>query len=148
MCSTLHALFEGKRELFKGLYIDSTDYSFEKYPVLTFNFADINPESYKDFLNAFQNRISDQARSNGVDVEREKPSKMLYSVLRRLDKKAVIIVDEYDTPIIHTYKNIKLADKIRDTLSVFYSVIKNSDDKIRFFFLTGVTKFSNMSIFS
>ncbi len=46
MCSTLHALFEGKRELFKGLYIDNTDYSFEKYPVLHLNFADFNTTSY------------------------------------------------------------------------------------------------------
>ena len=46
MCSTLHALFEGKRELFKGLYIDSTDYSFEKYPVLHFNFAEFNTDDY------------------------------------------------------------------------------------------------------
>ncbi len=148
MCSTLHSLFEGKRELFKGLYIDSTDYSFEKYPVFHFNFADINTESYEDFLYAFQDRIKEQAGKNGVDVESKKPSEMLYSALRELDGNAVIIVDEYDTPIIHTYKDIELADKIRDTLSSFYSVIKNRDDKVRFFFITGITKFSNLSIFS
>ncbi len=57
MCSTLHCLFDGKRELFKDLYIDKTDYSFGKFPVLHFNFADINAESYDDFLFSFQNRI-------------------------------------------------------------------------------------------
>ena len=67
---------------------------------------------------------------------------------QKTEKKVVIIVDEYDTPIIHTYKNIELAGRIRDTLSTFYSVIKNRDDKVRFFFITGITKFSNLSIFS
>lgn len=148
MCSTLQALFEGRRELFKDLYIDKTDYSFEKYPVLHFNFANINTESYEDFLNAFQDRIIEQASNNGLEVERKKPSEMLYSTLSRLDKKAVVIADEYDTPIIHTYKNTELVDKIRDTLSSFYSVIKNTNEKVRFLFITGITKFSNMSIFS
>jgi len=73
---------------------------------------------------------------------------MLTSFLSGIGRKAVIIVDEYDSPIIHTYKDSKKADNIRDTLSTFYAVIKNTDSKIRFFFLTGITKFSNMSIFS
>lgn len=148
MCSTLHALFEGKRELFKGLYIDKTDYSFEKYPVLHFNFADFNTCSYDAFLRDFQIALSDEAERNGIIVERDLPSTMLSAILRKNKGKYVIIVDEYDTPIIHTYKNIELADRIRETLSTFYSVIKNTDDKIRFFFIAGITKFSNMSIFS
>ena len=148
MCSTLHALFEGKRELFKGLYIDSTNYSFEKYPILHFNFADMNAESYEDFLYAFQERLINQAENYGITLERKKPSEMLYEFLLKASKKTVIIVDEYDTPIIHTYKDLEKADRIRDTLSTFYSVIKNRDDKVRFFFITGITKFSNMSIFS
>ncbi len=151
MCSTLHALFEGKRELFKGLYIDKTDYSFEKYPVLHFNFAQMNTSgstSYEKFLKSFQDAVIREARYNGITVEREEPCDMLLSIMDKVDERLVIIIDEYDTPIIHTYKNIELADKIRDTLSTFYSVIKNTDEKVRFFFLTGVTKFSNMSIFS
>ncbi len=91
MCSTLHALFDGKRELFKGLYIDKTDYSFEKYPVLHFNFADINTTSYERFLETFQNRIIEEAEKNGIHIERNEPSEMLYSVLRKLAKEAVII---------------------------------------------------------
>lgn len=148
MCSTLNALFEGKRELFKGLFIDSTDYSFEKYPVLHFNFAEFNTDDYDSFLDDFQTEIIKEANRNGINVERKSPSSMLKSFLNQVEQKVVIIVDEYDTPIIHTYKNIKLADRIRDTLSTFYSVIKNRDEKVRFFFITGITKFSNLSIFS
>ncbi len=148
MCSTLHSLFEGKRELFEGLYIDSTDYSFEKYPVLHFNFAEYNTTSYEAFLRSFQLALIDNAQINGIELENDEPSIMLTSFLNKTRNKAVIIVDEYDTPIIHTYKDTEKVDKIRETLSVFYSVIKNKGDKIRFFFITGITKFSNMSIFS
>ncbi len=61
MCSTLDSLFQGKRELFKGLYIDTTDYSFEKFPVLHFNFAEYDTTSYETFQRIFQNRIIDEA---------------------------------------------------------------------------------------
>ena len=148
MCSTLHALFEGKRELFKGLYIDSTEYTFEKYPVLHLNFADCNTTSYEAFLNDFQIAITDEAERNGLTVEKSEPSTMLKAVLKEAGKKVVIIVDEYDSPIIDSYMDKEKADRIRDTLSMFYTVIKNNDDRVRFFFITGITKFSNMSIFS
>ena len=148
MCATLHSLFDGKRELFKGLYIDNTDYSFEKYPVLHLNFADISTSSYEIFLKAFRKRIIDQADNNGVRIESDEPSEMLYSFLQKSGRKVVIIVDEYDSPIIDSYMDKEKCDRIRDTLSTFYTVIKNNDDKVRFFFITGITKFSNMSIFS
>ena len=148
MCSTLHALFEGKRELFKGLYIDSTDYSFEKFPVIHLNFADYNTTSYEAFLNDFQIAITDEAERNGLTVTKGEPSTMLKAVLKEAGKKTVIIVDEYDSPIIDSYMDREKADRIRNTLSMFYTVIKNNDDRVRFFFITGITKFSNMSIFS
>ena len=68
MCSTLRALFEGKRDLFRGLYIDGTDYSFEKFPVIHLNFADYNTTSYEVFLNDFQTAIIDEAERNGLTV--------------------------------------------------------------------------------
>jgi hypothetical protein len=148
MCSTLHALFEGKRDLFKGLYIDNTDYSFEKYPVIHLNFADYNTTSYEAFLNDFQIAITDEAERNGLTVTKGEPSTMLKAVLKDAGKKTAIIVDEYDSPIIDSYMDKEKADRIRNTLSMFYTVIKNNDGKVRFFFVTGITKFSNMSIFS
>ena len=148
MCSTLHALFEGKRELFKGLYIDNKDYSFEKYPVLHFNFAGINTTTYESFLEGFQKRIIDEAENNGINIKTDEPSEMLYSFLQKSGRMVAIIVDEYDSPIIDSYLDKEKCDRIRDTLSMFYTVIKNNVDKVRFFFITGITKFSNMSIFS
>ncbi len=148
MCSTLHALFDGKRELFRDLYIDKTDYSFEKYPVMHFNMALLSKVSYEAFLNDFQIAIMDEAESNGIMVERSEPSTMLNYVLKVAEKEVVIIIDEYDEPMIHTYEDKEKAERIRESFSQFYTVIKNRSEKIRFFFITGITKFSNMSIFS
>ena len=147
MCSTLHALFEGKRELFKGLYIDSTDYSFEKYPVLHFNFARMNisaSTTYEKFVKSFQDAIIREAKQCGITVEREEPCDMLLSILYNADKNVVIIVDDYDAPIIHTYEDTEKADKIKDTISTFYSVIKNTGEKIRFVFITGVVRLTSV----
>ena len=139
MCSTLCALFEGKRELFKGLYIDKTDYSFEKYPVLHFNFAEFSTDDYDAFLEDFQCEIISQARNNGIIVEREEPSDMLSSLLEQSESKVVIIIDEYDTPIIHASKDSEKLKRIDDSLGSFCSVIKNTDEKVRFLFITGIT---------
>ncbi len=129
MWSTFKCLFEGKRKLFKGLYIDKTDYSFEKYSTLHLNFAEFSTEDYEAFIEDFQNELISEAGRNGVKIERNRPSAMLKSFLTQVDKKVVIIVDEYDTPIIHTYKDKQKADKIREALSVFYSIIKNQNEK-------------------
>ncbi len=140
MCSTLQALFEGKRELFRGLYIDSTDYSFEKYPVLRFNFGCINTTSSEAFRESLQNKIMDEARRNGIAVEKAAPSSMLIEVLENAGKKVVIIIDEYDTPIINTADKKELLEAVLSTLGTFYSVIKNMCSCIRFVYITGITK--------
>ncbi len=140
MCSTLQALFEGKRELFRGLYIDSTDYSFEKYPVLRFNLGCISTASSEAFRKSLQNRIIEEAGRNGISVERAAPSTMLIEVLEKAVRKVVIIIDEYDTPIINTAENRELSENILSTLRPFYSVIKNACGNIRFVYITGITK--------
>ena len=144
MCSTLHALFEGKRELFKGLYIDSTDYAFEKYPVLHFDFSNIKTESFEEFRETFQNLIIEQAAINGFTVESKAPSQMLLSILDSYDGKVVIIIDEYDYPLVHTAGDTNLYERIKNTFSTFYSVIKNTDEKIRFVFITGVVRLTSV----
>lgn len=112
------------------------------------NFANFNTTRYDAFLNDFQIALFDEAERNGLATAKDEPSTMLNAILKKAGKKVVIIVDEYDSPIIDSYMDKKKADRIRDTLSTFYTVIKNNDDKVRFFFITGITKFSNMSIFS
>ena len=144
MCSTLHSLFEGKRELFKGLYIANTDYAFEKYPVLHFDFSNIKTDSFEEFRETFQNLIIEQAAINGFTVERKAPSQMLLSILDSYDGKVVIIIDEYDYPLVHATSDMNLYERIKNTFSTFYSVIKNTGEKIRFVFITGVVRLTSV----
>ena len=149
MCSTLEALFEGKRELFKGLYIDSTDYDFKPYPVLYFNFANMPlDEGWEVFKINFQMKIAQEAKKLGYGLTLNSPATMLEEFFNWLDNKQVaIIIDEYDAPLIHSL-NLDWAKNVRSTFNAFYATIKNATCPIRFLFITGVTKFSNLSLFS
>ena len=148
MCSTLECLFKGERELFKGLYIDSTGYDYKKYPVLRFDFSEINTESLESFLYDFRNTIAFLASNIGIDVKEASPSSMLKCILDRFDGQLVIIIDEFDSPIVSTLNTRELAEGMRSVFNAFYKVIKANSEKIRFLFITGVTKLSHMSIFS
>ena len=148
-CSTLEHLFKGEKELFNGLYIErETDYKFEKYPVLHFNFSLLNTSSFESFLSGFEEMIAEKAIENGIDIERNLPSYMLMEFLKKSDKESVIIIDEFDSPIIDSLNEREKLERIRSEFSSFYSVIKNTGSRVRFLFITGVTKLSNMSIFS
>ena len=148
-CSTLEHLFKGERELFKGLYIaEETGYSFEKHPVLHFNFSLLNTSSFESFLFGFEDMIAEKAIESGIELEHNLPSYMLMEFLRRSEKASVIIIDEFDSPIIDSLDDKGKLERIRSEFSSFYSVIKNTGSKVRFLFITGVTKLSNMSIFS
>lgn len=148
-CNTLEAIFRGRKELFEGLAISRTDYDFRSYPVLHFDFSKLSAVSYEDFLNDFSTAIRFQARDNGIAIEEGKPSSMLDELLDQLEE-PVIIIDEFDSPIITSVSDgeSKLAEAMRKEFNAFYNVIKNYTGKIRFFFMTGVTKLSGLSIFS
>ena len=155
-CSTLHAVFEGRKDLFKGLYIaEKTDYSFEKYPVLHFNFANLSKLSAEDFIGSMQDMIiAEAANAAGItDLDRASPARMLWDVLPRIAEKtgkgAVIIIDEYDDPLTKAILGgFSYTEEMRLVLNDFFSVIKNSSAYIRFFFMTGCIRLSNLSIFS
>ena len=140
--STLHALFEGKRELFKGLYIEDK-YSFEKFPVLHLNFSELSTSTYEGFENSFVNDLRLNGRKFGIELAGDDPANMLFNLLYGLHKRAVVIIDEFDAPIRTAI--IEGKSYIRDMRSVlndFYSVIKNCDEYIRFFLLSGVTQYT------
>ena len=117
-CSTLEHLFKGERELFKGLYIaEETDYSFEKHPVLHFNFSLLNTSSFESFLFGFEDMIAEKAIESGIELERNLPSYMLMEFLRRSEKASVIIIDEFDSPIIDSLNDKGKLERIRSEFS-------------------------------
>ena len=153
MLSTLECLFRGKHELFKGLAIDSLDYDWVEYPVLHFNFAGIKAKTFEAFVADFKTCLEDtfsavkapwnSAISPGANFRRA-----IGALAENTGKPVVVLIDEYDAPVSHALFDIKLATDIRQELSDFYIQIKNNAANIRFMMMTGVTKFTQLSVFS
>ncbi|UTY34459.1 ATP-binding protein [Treponema putidum] len=160
--STLKAYFLGQKELFKDLYIEKAEEkraeiektdAWVEYPVL---YMDFNTKYYKDqealftIINLHLNdweRLYNLTKTSG-DIE-DRFKTVILALYQKTGKQVVILVDEYDKPLLQTMGvNEALNEEYRNTLKAFYSVIKTCDQYIRFAFLTGVTKFSKVSIFS
>ncbi|MCQ2344488.1 MAG: ATP-binding protein [Paludibacteraceae bacterium] len=151
--STLKAFYEGKRELFEGLAIARhEDVTWEKHPVL---YVDLNVGNYNSEevliskLNLF---LSNWEKLYGKDETEVGLGDRFEGVIRRAceqtGKKAVILVDEYEKPLLEAIGKPKLQETFRDTLRGFYGVLKSMDAYIEFAMLTGVTKFGKLSVFS
>ena len=148
--STLEAIFQGKRELFKGLAIDALDYDWKSYPVVHIDFSDC-PASTREGLESWlRSTILDVCDTYGIQTrEQVVPATMFSQLLMNLSAqgKIVLLIDEYDKAISdHALSDNVL--ELRDTLKEFYQVIKKRSEILRFVFITGVTKFSKMGIFS
>ena len=160
--STLAAYFLGQKELFKDLYIEQAEEeqavreqrsAWLEYPVL---YLDFNTKNYSNeqALTAILNaHLRDWEETFALEQRDEAPDirfkDLIQRIYRQTGKQVVILVDEYDKPLLQTMGvNEELNEKYRNELKAFYSVIKTCDQYIRFAFLTGVTKFSKISIFS
>lgn len=152
LLSTFEAYFEGKKELFEGLAIAELETEWKQHPVLH---LDLNAEKYDSperlnliigrHLNLWEDRY-------GKDIREETLSGRFSGVIRRASEQAgcgvVVLVDEYDKPLLQALGNDALLEDYRQTLKAFYGVLKSSDRYLRFVFLTGVTKFAQVSVFS
>ncbi len=150
--STLEAIFTGKKELFSGLWIESANYEWEVYPIIRIDMSKI-PHGEGEFSNALARDLARIGTSNGVTIPKNIPEselliELILALHQKYKEKVVILIDEYDKPIIDHLTNRTLASKNREILRNFYGVLKGMDEYLRFVFLTGVTKFSQVSIFS
>ena len=150
---TLRNIFEAKKEHFKGLAIeDKWDWE-TSYPVIHINFAKGKIESRTELDEAIIRTLRNNQEKLGIECE-EKGSvagcfeELIKKAYKKYNQKVVILVDEYDKPILDNIENTQVAESVRDGLINFYSVIKGSDEFLRFAFLTGVSKFTKTSIFS
>ena len=153
MLSTLECLFRGQRELFKGLAIDKMDYDWTEYPVLHFNFGTMKVETFEGFCAGFVVRVKQAFEEAGVVYDPAlAPNDNFANAIRFLAKNrgkpVVILIDEYDAPVGHALNDIAKAKAIRAELSAFYGEIKNNVGDIRFMMMTGVTRFTQLSVFS
>ncbi|EMB22045.1 ATP-binding protein [Treponema denticola] len=158
--STLKAYFLSKKELFKGLYIEDAEQkqaelegreAWIKYPVLYLDFTGGIYDTSEGLLNrflSFFNEYEEIYKSTGLDIP-DRFKNLIKKIYETTGKQVVILVDEYDKPLLETMIiNEPLNEEYRRILKGFYGVIKACDEYIRFAFLTGVTKFSKVSIFS
>ena len=150
--STLEAYFKGKRELFKGLALEKLEKDWTEYPVLH---LDLNTAQYKDeksLSEVLNDALCRWEGLYGAYPSEVTPALRFKGIIRRAaeqtGRQVVILVDEYDKPILQTFHDPVLQDKLRGELKAFYSVLKTQDRYIRFAFLTGVTKFGKVSVFS
>jgi hypothetical protein len=152
LVDTLAEAFAGNRELFEGLYLEQHwDWSLS-YPVLRFDFSPGVLRSRAELDQRIIAQLDEHARSWSLDLERaDIPSRFEELVLRlreSIGQPVVVLVDEYDKPILDNLQGPELARLMRDGLRNLYSVIKRLDPHLKFVLLTGVSKFSKVSLFS
>ena len=150
--STLEAYFLGKKELFIGLAMETLETEWKEYPVLH---LDLNARNYdsKEALVAILNQHLEKWEAKYGDEKKERsPEERFSYLLERIHEasgsQVVILIDEYDKPLLQAIGNEKLQEQYKNILKAFYGVLKSADAHLRFVFLTGVTKFGQISVFS
>lgn len=151
--STLEYFFRGQRELFKGLSIYDFDWEWEEYPVVHIDLNGMDYTKDADSLNAkLEAVLSGIEEKYGISTRECRLSLRLENLVKRLHqqtgKQVVVLIDEYEKPVLDTIDNFELSDGYRETLRGFYSVLKSLDAHLKMLFVTGVTRFGRMSVFS
>ncbi|MDW8303157.1 MAG: AAA family ATPase, partial [Bacteroidia bacterium] len=153
LVDTLKCLFEGKKELFQGLYIyDKWDWN-TKYPVIRIDLSKTKYMNTEQLVQKLIFLLEQLYAYHGIPFEKDMPAfnsfdNLIQKVCQKYGQKVVILIDEYDKPIIDCLTEVEVAKANRMLLRSVYSVIKGSDEYIRFAFITGVSKFSKVSLFS
>ncbi len=152
LISTLEAYFSGKKHLFEGLAIEDLETEWNEYPILHF---DLNAKKFDAVEDLYElvgrqlERYELQYETVAVDQSLDgRFYNLVMSIADRTHKRVVILVDEYDKPLLQTIGNSELQNTYREILKAFYGVMKSCDGQIHFGFLTGVTKFGKVSVFS
>ena len=152
LVSTFKSYFEGKKELFEGLAIEKLEKEWNEYPVLHFSLAG-GKHMEKEQLDRYLLYILTENENRfGVDCDSPDPNVRLLNLIKtvtaKTGKQAVVLIDEYDAPLLDVAHEKEKLDVLRDTMRNFYSPLKDCEPLLRFVFLTGITKFSQLSIFS
>jgi hypothetical protein len=153
LLSTIRYLFQGHKDLFKGLYIyDKWNWN-ETYPVIRIDLSHLSITNEKEFENQMELLLKEIGKEYKYNYQKKyKANGNLHLLIKKCyqnyNKKVVILIDEYDKIILDNIENKEKAQKIREKLKGFYSTLKGLDEYIKFVFITGVSKFSKVSLFS
>lgn len=152
LVSTMQSYFGGRKELFKGLAIEKMEHDWTTYPVLHFDMSGgkhMEREQLEEYLDY---RLRDEEKKWGIDNPAKGANNRLIDLINtayeKTGRQVVVLVDEYDAPMLDVAHEREQLDTLRNFMRNFYSPLKLSEPKLRFVFLTGITKFSQLSIFS
>ena len=153
LASTLHSYFSGKKELFKGLAIEKLETEWTEHPVLHFDMSTAKHMDKETLEQELSGKLSDYEKIYGKsDPDKTKLNQRLESLIvnayTQTGRQAVVLIDEYDAPLLDVVHEDEQLPQLRQVMRNFYSPLKACDPYLRFVFLTGITKFSQMSIFS
>ncbi len=152
LCNTFKAYFQGQKELFVGLRIMELEKEWKAYPVLHFTMSGLKNLSIPDAKSALELYINDYEKIYGRNSSEISPGKrfrgLIHRAFEQTGEKVVIILDEYDSPVMRLLYDKEQLEAMRMMLREFYQVLKDEGAYLKFVFITGVTKFSQMSIFS
>ena len=152
LCNTFKAYFQGQKELFEGLKIAELEKEWKKYPVLHFTMSGLKNCTIPEAKSALELFIGDYEKIYGRNMAEETPGKRFRGLIHRAceqtGEKVVVILDEYDSAIMRLMYEPEQLEAMRTMLREFYQVLKDEGAYLRFVFITGVTKFSQLSIFS
>jgi len=152
LCNTFKAYFEGRKDLFEGLAIKELEKEWKRFPVLKFTMSGLKDLSVEKAIEKLCTFIHDYEKVYGIDNASGTPGTRFRAVIHeahaQTGEKAVILIDEYDAPIMRLLFKPNERDAIRAMMREFFQVLKDEGEHIRFVFMTGITKFSQMSIFS
>ncbi len=151
LVSTLYEIFSGNRELFQGLYIyDKIEW--KPHPVIHIDLSLIPRENETQLREGLLYFVQKAASQHQLTLNTQQYDLAFQELIVKLgekyQEKVVVLIDEYDKPLLDRIDNLELAHKNRDVLKNFYGVLKGSDQHLRFVFITGVSKFARVSIFS
>jgi hypothetical protein len=152
LISTFEAYFQGRKDLFHGLAIEKLETRWEEYPVLH---LDLNARKYEiagDLIAMLNQYLEKWELKYGAEKQERSPEERFAYVIEQAyaqtGKQVVVLIDEYDKPLLQALSDEKLTEEYRRILKAFYGVLKSADRYLRFVFLTGVTKFAQISVFS
>ena len=152
LTSTFDAYFSGRKDLFKGLAIEKLETEWKHYPVLHFDLSDIKKGTTEECELNLHSQLQDFERTYGCEKASDELTirfrELVKNISRKTESQVVVLIDEYDAPLLTVVHDSERLEPMRTLLQSFYSPLKKLDQYLRFVFITGISKFSQLSIFS